>query len=256
MSKLKAYYDWKNPEFTDFNGFLAGIECEIESVIGLREDVEGFAAEADGSLRNNGVEYISLPMTRDHLIPQFKKLHANIRYRDKKEAFTPRTSTHVHVNCRTLDLDQLKQLMLFYALFEEVFFAMVDPIRRNNIHCVPLTETYLPNKYRADMRNVIKGWHKYTAFNLLPIITQGTVEFRHLQGTDDPVLLDEWLTSIQNLWELCQASAITKDNIVSPRQISSWFNDIFSHSQRALALEPALPNMIQNSLIDVKFALL
>lgn len=255
-TKLSELFKWDNPEYTKFDNFLAGVECEIESVSGLRSEVEHFRAEADGSLRNHGVEYISAPMTRDLLIPQFKKLHANLVYNNRKDAFSPRTSTHIHINCRTLDVDQLRTLLLMYALYEEVFFSLVNPDRRTNIHCVPLTETYLPSRYRQDMRNIIKSWHKYTAFNLLPIISQGTVEFRHLQGTDNAELLDEWLTCIQNLWELSQTNTITRDNIVSPRQIETWFNDIFSHSPRAMAIQPALHNMIQNSLIDVKFALL
>lgn len=255
-TKLSEMFKWDRPEYSEFNNFLAGIECEIESVRGLRGEVEFFQATNDGSLRNHGIEYISSPMTRDLLVPQFKKLHANIVYHNRDDAFSPRTSTHVHINCRTLDVDQLKTLLLMYALFEEVFFSMVNPDRRDNIHCVPLTETHLPTRYRSPMANILKAWHKYTAFNLLPIASQGTVEFRHLQGTDDAVLLDEWLTCIQNLWEIAQTNQITRENIVSPRQINTWFHDIFSHSPRAMALEPALPNMIQNSLIDVKFALL
>jgi hypothetical protein len=256
MAKLTELFKWEHPQYTTFDGFLAGVECEIEAVRGLRDEVEHFRVEHDGSLRNNGFEYISEPMTRDMLVPQFKRLHASIMYTDKSVAFSPRTSTHVHVNCRTLTTEQLKTLMLLYALFEEVFFAMVDPVRRNNIHCVPLTETYLPGRYRQEMRQIIKNWHKYTAFNLLPIMSQGTVEFRHLQGTDDAELLDEWLTCIQNLWELSQATEITRDNIVNPRAIDAWYHDIFSHSPRAMALEGSVPNMIKNSLIDVKFALL
>ena len=254
--KLSDLFKWDHPEYTTFENFLAGIECEIEAVRGLSNEVEYFKAENDGSLRNHGIEYISLPMTRDILVPQFKKLHANLLYFDRTQAFSPRTSTHVHINCRTLDTDQLKTLLLLYALYEEVFFGMVSADRRTNIHCVPLTETYLPSRYRQDVKALLKGWHKYTAFNLLPLVSQGTVEFRHLQGTDDAALLDEWLTCIQNLWEMSQTTVITRENIVSPRQLNTWFRDIFSHSPRAMAFEPALPNMIQNSLIDVKFALL
>lgn len=256
MPKLTDKFNWEHGEYSTFNAFLAGIECEVESVRGLEGNVDSFIATNDGSLRNHGIEYISLPMTRDNLIPEFKKLHASMQHYNRDEAFSPRTSTHVHINCRTLTTEQLKNLMLFYALFEEVFFSMVDADRRHNIHCVPLTETYLPINYRKDIIAVVKNWHKYTAFNMLPIIKQGTVEFRHLQGTRDAGLLDEWLTCLQNLWEICQAETITAQNIVDERQIRQWFRDIFAHSPRVMALEPAVPHMIRNSLLDVKFALI
>jgi hypothetical protein len=253
MSKVYKEFDLNNNALNNATVFYAGIECEIESVQG-GQHFDHYTSTHDGSLRNDGMEFISAPLDKETLLASFKNLHASIQYHEKSEAFSPRTSTHVHINCRTLDSEEARQLVLFYALFEEFFFAMVDKSRRANIHCVPLTETFLPQLYKFDMANMVNRWHKYTALNVLPLGKQGSIEFRHLQGTDDQVLLNEWVSTLNNLWRLAQREKLTEEGLSNPHQIALWWRELFKDSPRILALEPALPNMIQNSLIDVKFA--
>jgi hypothetical protein len=145
---------------------------------------------------------------------------------------------------------------LLYALYEEFFFAMVEQGRRGNIHCVPLTETHLPGNYALPIEKLAQQgrWHKYTALNILPLTTLGTVEFRHLQGTDDVELFGEWLQLLENLWKLSQETTITVEALVSEEVLKSWWKELFGHSKRIMALEPAFNNTIANSLLDVKFA--
>lgn len=236
-------------------GFIAGMECEIEQVHN-GQVFNGFSFTEDGSLRCNGAEYISDPMDRMTLLKCFKNLHAQIKLIDPSKAFSFRTSTHVHVNCRTLEMEQVKNIVLLYALFEEVFFAMVDPSRRSNIHCVPLTETYLPNLYREGLPVLHRKWHKYTALNILPLNKIGTIEFRHLQGTNDAVLIDEWLTALENLWNLGKVIHISPESLSSSTTRMLWYSTIFGHSKRMMDLQPIVPNMIKNSVIDVKMSFL
>lgn len=254
MSNIAERFDLKDWFKLDGKpAFFAGIECEIESVK-PDQSFPNFTATHDGSLRNDGIEFISNPLPRETLLAAFRNLHTTIEYYESEDAFSPRTSTHVHINCRSLSETQARDLILFYALFEEFFFTLVDKDRRANIHCVPLTETFLPQIYKYDLRKYINNWHKYTALNILPLTKFGTIEFRHLQGTSDSVLLDEWVTTLENLWKLCQRDTITADSLANPDQVKSWWREVFGHVPRIMALEPALPNMIQNSLLDVKFA--
>ena len=234
--------------------FVAGLECEIESVRS-KKGIGRFVPTDDGSLRNEGVEFISEPLGRETLVQEFSNLHATITYYDKSQAFSPRTSTHVHVNCRSLDEKQVRTVVLLYALYEEFFFCMVEPSRRGNIHCVPLTETFLCNYYGYNLNNMIQRWHKYTALNLIPLGKLGTIEFRHLQGTDDTNLMESWLTALENLWQLGQTVEINEANLSSETVLREWFGKIFGHSSRIMALEPCLFDMINNSLIDVKLSL-
>lgn len=240
-------------DLDDASQFFAGIECEIESVDSKR-DFPFFQYTTDGSLRNDGAEFISVPLDKETLMSAFKNLHADIELYDPDVAFTNRTSTHVHINCRSLTEDNTRQLVLFYALFEEYFFAMVDKDRRHNIHCVPLTETFLPSIYKYPLLKAMTQWHKYTALNVLPLAKQGSIEFRHLQGTDNEVLLDEWLTTLDNLWRMCQREEINPTSLNNPIVVKQWWRTLFGHSPRIMALEPTLPSMTRNSMLDVKFA--
>jgi hypothetical protein len=233
--------------------FVAGVECEIESNLAFQV-FPNFNTTEDGSLRNNGYEYISIPLPKEELLKSFKNLHANIKFNNKKDAFSPRTSTHVHVNCRGLDTEQVQTIVFLYALYEEFFFAMVNSDRRGNIHCVPLTETYLPSIYRLGILNLYKKWHKYTALNILPLGKHGTIEFRHLQGTDNSVLMKEWLDTLNNLWEIGKYLKLSQENLVDKQAILLWFREIFKGSPRILALENSVFNVIQNSHLDVKLA--
>jgi hypothetical protein len=82
----------------------------------------------------------------------------------------------------------------------------------------------------------------------------GSIEFRHLQGTKDDQLLHEWLLTLDNLWHLSQREQITAEALADEAKLKQWWRSLFGHSPRIMALEPAFPNVIQNSLLDVKFA--
>ena len=234
--------------------FFAGMECEIESLV-TNKDIGAFTCTEDGSLRNHGYEYISQPLTRPELIEEFIALHQKLKFYDKADAFSPRTSTHVHINCRSLDFDTIRNLILMYAVYEEVFFAMVNRDRRENIHCVPLTETLLNQRYKASLEYLVSGWHKYTALNILPLAKLGTVEFRHLQGTNDAELVAEWLQVLENIWVYSQVVQITPEFLCDKVQIHALFGRLFGHSRRIMGIEAGLDQLIARSVIDVKFGL-
>ncbi|CAB4132755.1 Putative amidoligase enzyme [uncultured Caudovirales phage] len=255
MTRIHEFFALKANEFDSVSCFIAGMECEIESV-SSKNAFLGFEVTTDNSLRNEGVEFISVPLQTDELLSCFKNLHAHITYYDKAVAFSPRTSTHVHINCRTLSPAQARQLVLFYALFEEFFFAFVEPSRRSNIHCVPLTETFLPQIYKHPINAMVDHWHKYTALNILPLTKYGTIEFRHLQGTDDVVLVKQWLSCLEQLWSLAQKDTITAHALTDEVRLKQWWSYIFKDCPQILALEPSFYNVIRNNLMDVKLSLI
>jgi len=235
--------------------FIAGVECEIESRPRMKAGKSlspYFACVEDGSLRNNGREFISLPLDKETLLTSFDHLQADLTFDNAQEAFSPRTSTHVHINCLNMELEEIKNLLLLYALFEDFFFMMTEN-RRDNIHCVPLTETYLPEKYSRPIDYLIGNWHKYTALNLLPLRTQGTVEFRHLHGTGNSQTFKKWVDTLSNLWELSRKVTLTDKTLVD-EAIITWWKFIFKDSPEILQYQAVVPSVIKNSLLDVKLA--
>jgi hypothetical protein len=198
-----------NEECADADHFICGTEYEIENIYSV--NIKGYdvgsdhpywfgdlGAIKDGSLRNNGLEFVTRPVPFKRALELFDELHGSLSL--GPEPYTARTSTHVHVNVASMSKAQLKQFVLLYALFEPVFFAFAGPVRKHNIHCVPLSYTLLPKHYPGKIEYLIDAWSKYTAFNLKPVRTIGTVEFRHLFGTGDKEVYQQWLQMIMELW--------------------------------------------------------
>lgn len=229
--------------------FVAGVELEIEN---FREfPTTHWNRTEDGSLRNEGYEYISPPESRAELVKGFRQIHKTIVLGDKP--FTERTSIHVHINMLDLTQEQVKSVVLWYALFEPVFFSMVDPIRRNNIHCVGLDQTCLSEQYRRTLPLFVSKWSKYTALNLLPLQTQGTIEFRHMEGHNDPKKFEEWLCTLENLWTYGKENRMRKEELTE-EGILKAFDYIFKDAE-IKSIRSVVLNTIADPLLDVKLAL-
>jgi hypothetical protein len=252
---IREHYGCGNPSLFGANLFVAGLECEIEGVSNPGAIFPNFKPIPDHSLRNNGVEFITVqPTSRANLMTEFKHLHKELKFYPEIDPFSVRTSTHVHVNCLDLTLVEARTLILLYALFEECFFLMVKPVRRDNIHCVPLTETTMPSLYKKPLPVLEANWHKYTALNLKRLRDLGTMEFRHMHGTNDPKELDTWLSTLENLWNLSKRVEISAETL-NKENIRLWYNTIFAPSDVVLSYRLSLFDLIRNSLIDVKFSI-
>lgn len=234
--------------------FIIGIECEIESVRHWNIEGTPIQVKEDGSLRNSGYEFITKPQTKDFTLVAFWALHSGLKFYDRDLAFSERTSTHVHVNCSALSVEQTRVLVLLYALYEEYFFQLVKPERRDNIHCVPLSETYLSSKYAKPIYDMLPKWSKYTALNILPLKTLGTVEFRHLHGTGDENELSSWLTCLENLYKISRSAYISRETLGNKEWIYEYFQLIFGHTNRRHESLSNVQAVVSNSLIDLKLA--
>jgi len=229
-----------------------GCEFEIENIVSHNGAETFIIIEQDGSLRNNGYEYITRPLTLEESLLSFTKLHRALQY--GPDAFTERTSIHVHVNCCNLTQLEVRNIVLLYALYEEAFFAMVAPARRDNIHCVALTETFLPSVYRANCATLVAKWHKYTALNLKPLSTQGTIEFRHMHGHGDYQLFSEWVTLLSNLFAYGKDWKVTADAF-EEQALEGLYLKLFGHTRLATSWK-SIRHLMDNQILDVKMSTL
>jgi hypothetical protein len=82
--------------------------------------------------------------------------------------------------------------MAIYACMEEMYFDFVNDFRKGNSFCYRLVGTpaeivfYIQDKEGCECT-------KYCAFNIQPVRRQLTVEFRHLEGTQDLKKLRRWI---------------------------------------------------------------
>jgi hypothetical protein len=204
-STIQTSYDLHDGYVTSRNAakkqFFAGAELEIEDIETFDNMLlmdHGICIEEDGSLRGMAREFLLPPSSKTQLKELFEVTHAHIR--TGPLAFSQRTSVHIHVNCIWSTPEQVRNTVLLYAIFEPLAFCFVGQERKNNIHCVPLTYTTLPASYRRGLLYMADIWSKYTALNLLPLKELGTIEFRHLYGTNNIGVFSAWLDFIETLW--------------------------------------------------------
>lgn len=178
---------------------LYGIELEIENwpVPTRALEATGFNFTEDGSLRNNGYEAVSHPNSKAGILSTTAALWK--KYSITERNFSDRTSIHVHANVLNYTLENVKSLAIVYATIEDLIFSFVGEDRRKNIFCVPWTEAGLRIGTINNILEYTRTWQKYTALNLLTMRTQGTVEWRHMEGHCDITRLENWLTIIDEV---------------------------------------------------------
>lgn len=208
-----------------------GIEVEVEGIgdtYAFRKGVPIFwKVDQDGSLRNNGREFISHPLSGkmiDYAISELAEAFAQT-----KVTWSVRTSIHVHVNMDSYTFNQLKAFCMIYGLFEDCFFSMASPDRKGNPYCYPAT-TVDPQSFCT-----IADHTKYCALNLAPLRRQTTVEFRHLHGTDDWRHVRRWIQLIVKLHYFCEnlkSNTAVEDvaKIIGDKQYLKLFKDVFGAS--------------------------
>ncbi len=192
------------------NDTLIGIEVEVENILCRADCAPIWKHKEDGSLRNYGVEYISQPIQAQYIPSVLFYLHRKLK-RENVPLYTPRTSIHVHINVQDMSFKQIQAFTILYLCFESLLYEYAGKNRNKSIFCVPLSHAgyvkflmdffhYKDNRNRHFM-SFFYDWHKYTGFNLNPISTLGTIEFRHLSGTDDVEYISKWVSIILALKE-------------------------------------------------------
>lgn len=208
---------------------LVGIEVEVENAVGQVNSINPvWNTEADGSLRNNGIEFISRIIPAKDAPGAISSLLGTTL--TDSCCFSPRTSIHVHLDMSNQELGSSIDLALLYTCFEPLFYRFVGRGRMNNIYCVPIFKTRLIDQLcRASAHTKISRWTKYTGLNLLPITKQGTVEFRHMHGTFDVRKVAIWIRLITKLrdYVIAQDSKSIRSMILDFNDASDYRSLLF-----------------------------
>jgi hypothetical protein len=105
-----------------------------------------------------------------------------------------------------MTLQEVGAMSVLYLLFERAFFKFAGRNRDKSIFCVPYQDSLAYTKmveHLIDVTNnngarvdIFNKFHKYHAYNMKPISTFGTIEFRHMAGTMDEETLTIWVNLI------------------------------------------------------------
>ena len=177
------------PKF--FGAYLRpiGLEFEMENCAARMHafSKQGiyWRATEDGSLRNSGIEMISLPLSGHNIDYALHEMEQFLKESPDTEA-SIRTSIHVHTDVSDWGVRDLYSLPAFYALFEPLLFSLQSERRIGNPYCYEITDLF-PRQIDID------PGMKYCALNLAPAQTQLSVEWRHADFSTDMRKNRRWI---------------------------------------------------------------
>lgn len=239
---------------------IYGIELEIEHA-SFDWEMAGFRATEDGSLRNGGVEYVSVPMYYPALAYSLTQFFS--KFRPDEFNYSERTSIHVHTNCQDLTIEQLKNVLILYQVFEDVLFAWIGHDRDKNIFCVPWSQTRTTHKILDEIESFIKmssvERNKYTALNLVPIQSQGTLEWRHMHGHGNVERILQWLRIIGHVYRVARSMDHKEVrelcvNLNTTSQYDQLLDMVFKDEATALRI-PGYRLLLENGVLNMKYSL-
>jgi len=218
---------------------LYGVEVEVEQA-GEHPSRQWLTAHKwrvteDGSLRNNGLEFVSSPVTLRTAMHSYEALCEKAR--EFGYVANARTGIHVHADMRDLEVTQVAGVVAAYAAFEPLFFDLVGREREENIYCVPwyrapeegeLIATLVTGDY-ARLRDACK----YSALYLMPLRKFGTIEFRAAPTWVDPEPMRRWMQAINRCirWGMTQTpqSVLEACNTDPNTLVKQVFGRVFDH---------------------------
>ena len=246
------------PQNTADAPLLYGVELEIENVPNWEDMcVAGMESKVDGSLRNNGREFITKPMSYSHLWYCLEKFFTKNKLTEAN--YSERCSIHVHTNVQDLEWEQLQTIALVYQVVERLLFRWIGHDRESNIFCVPLHQTNITHqRFGADPKDLpFRRWEKYTALNFLPMTSLGTIEWRHMHGHSDFQKIMMWCNLIGHIFNYARNNDynVVKDFIVSLNTTSAYehfLGMVFGADMREFT---GGQQELEEGVLDVKYGL-
>lgn len=181
-----------------------GVEVEVEQMQRMIS-VPGWRCTTDGSLRENGVEFVFKgPIGGAGACRRLVALDKALTSIPQKN-FSARTSVHVHVDVRDMTWNELLNLVILYAMVEPYLFSVCGQERDESIYSLSL---YRGQDQVSKLINLIengpefltsRNWTKYSSVNLLSVINFGSLEFRGHRGTCDSSTLINWINHLLSL---------------------------------------------------------
>lgn len=203
-----------------------GIEFEMESANGrwehfYKRNLPLFWKHVqDGSLKKDGVELVSRPVCGHGIDYALHEVEMFLAPNKNLITNSVRTSIHVHCDVSDFETEELDHLVALYALFENLFFAVQGPFRQNNPYCYEIT-SLLPGSVEVDDQI------KYCAFNIAPVRTQLSVEFRHADFRLDMRTNRRWIQLVAKFMHFAGKNRARLNEIVTNTIVNDDYLKLF-----------------------------
>ena len=206
-----------------------GIELEYEQVTdtGPRESTYWVTAP-DGSLRNQGVEFVSEPLAFENVESALTEVETIVR--DTGAVATQRCGLHVHLNMRPYSIGQVWSTGCLYAIIEPTLYQTYALRRENSMFAVPMWLNSLQvNSLFRDINNIrnlrsgamlpgceVLGSSKYSALNFQSLARFGTLEMRQPYCTTDFEAIRSWT-------DFCMRLVMVGTSYFDPLEVLNWY---------------------------------
>jgi hypothetical protein len=244
-----------------YNNLWVGLEFEIEG-FNVRNYLEYFEITNDHSLRN-GIEIRTRNegLIGDLLVKAVDEyVHATRGANEHNLGW--RTGFHVHVDVRCIQLTDLAKVLAVSAAVEPFIYAFCSNARVHSRFCVPLdiadddTEIVLAASKAgkaAQARGILNNCSRYMGVNFKPTISRGTVEFRHMQGTNNRQQILDYINICTGIIDVVKHSQYRRPESLMEALIST-------NSPEELLMasldSPALLHILHRNLTREKASLL
>ena len=193
--------------------------------------------------------------------------------------FSHRTSVHIHIDVRNLSVVQLFNFIALYVLLEELIYYYIGENRDKCIFALPMyaaegsvfngimlasmegagtpktKQIAVPGKkYKV---TTLPEWVfcsselRYLGCNLASIHTHGSLEFRHMAGTDNVEAISKWINILLCLKRKARDFRAIRDIFtadISPTSFAYIVKDILHTEQIYAEFINKLPEHVQNNL--------
>lgn len=188
-------------------GLRTGVELEFEGTNITDADLvnmsrAGWSGKPDGSLREGGWEWVhTVPLIDDDLAQSI--YYAMDLAARRNYLVSLRTGLHTHINVRDMTLSQYTLMLLIYALIEPAIYKYAGHDRDENVNCLPWYsaadgEFYVSNIYNygnpARFPQTLRTEARYSGLNLSATFRFGSVEWRHMRTSLNPMDVLEWIS--------------------------------------------------------------
>lgn len=221
----------------------------------------------DNSLRN-GSEFIfnnpkkgkDIIEALDNMSLFFNTYNSEIN----KLKVSDRCSIHVHLDIRDINEERLNRFLICYILVERLLFRYVNPARLKNNYCRPIVDSTFKfvladlldkSNYSTVLQIIRNTCDKYSALNLLPMATFGSVEFRHHQGTYDMKELLDWINIIISIKLMSQYQLDELEYFILSKGYGDFLKKFFADTPLAddnFILNPDVKVLFNKGYLDFK----
>ena len=193
-----------------------GIEVELERWNGIWPNRKYWTGKSDGSLRNDGVEFVTIGGMEGIAISEAVRNICDTATAQGWDVGYPRAGIHLHLDVTDLDWEagQLARLVANYIVVEHAMISFAGEWRRECGYCVPFdlgqedflklsAVLYNKNWNSEELIDFVEDLSKYQALNLKPLAQFGTIEFRALPTTFDYQRFMTWIKIVLAIKRSC-----------------------------------------------------